>query len=384
MNFDLSSEQEVVQKMMRDFVANEIIPYAAEWDKEEKFPHHVWKKMGELGIIGTAIPEEYEGEGMDYITHAIVAEELGYGCTSVRGTYSVQISLVAKTILNWGNSEQKKKYLPRMATGELIGCFGLTESESGSDAGSLATSAVEEGDYYILNGSKMWITNATLAEVAIVFAKTKDPSGSSKITAFLVDKGMPGFSTEPIHDKMGLKASDTGELLLENVKVPKENMLGEKGKGFKIALSAIDNGRYTVSAGCVGAAQAALDTAKEYAKERIQFGKPIAGHQLVQQLISNMVLDIECGRLLVYRAGHLKNKGVKNTRETSMAKYFCSEMVNRVAYNAIQVLGGYGFSSDYPLERIYRDARINTLYEGTSQIQQLILGNIELGIQAFK
>ncbi len=384
MDFSLNAEQETVQKMVRDFVAKEITPFAKEWDQEEKFPWDVWKKLGEVEIIGTAIPEEYDGSGMDHITHAIVAEELGYGCSTMRGNYSVQISLVAKTILKWGTEEQKKKYVPRLATGEIMGCFGLTEADSGSDAASLSTSAVEDGDYYILNGNKMWITNATFAEVAIVFAKTDPAAGPKGITAFLVDKDTPGYSSQKIHEKLGLRAQDTGELILDNVKVPKENILGPMGKGFPIALSALDNARFTVAAGCVGSAQSALDTAKSYAKERNQFGKPLAGHQLVQQLLSNMLLDIECGRLLVYRAGYLKDQGVPNTRETSMAKYYCSEMVNRVAYNAIQVLGGYGFSGEYPLERIYRDARINTLYEGTSQIQQLILGNIELGIPAFK
>ena len=383
LDFDHTLEQETVRKMVRDFVAKEITPNAAEWDREEKFPWDVWNKMGETGIIGTVIPEEYDGSGMDNITHAIVAEELGYGCTSMRGTYSVQVSLVAKTVLAYGTEEQKQKYLPGMALGKIIGCYGLTEPDSGSDAASMTSTAEEDGDYYILNGNKMWITNAGIADVAMIFAKTDKSAGARGITAFLVDKDTPGYSTEKIHHKLGLRASDTSEIILDNVRVHKDCILGEKGKGFRVALAALDNARFTVAAGCVGAAQSALDTAKQYAKDRIQFGKPIAGHQLVQQLIANMVLDIECGRLLVYRAGHMKNKKVPNTRETSLAKYFCTEMVNRVAYNAIQVLGGYGFSGEYPLERIYRDARVNTLYEGTSQIQQLILGNIELGISAF-
>jgi len=383
LDFDLNPEQETVQKMVRDFVAKEIIANAGQWDKEEKFPWDVWKKMGNIGIIGTAIPEEYDGGGMDNITHGIVAEELGYGCSSIRGTYSVQISLVAKTLMLFGTEEQKRKYLPGLASGELVGCYGLTEPDSGSDAASLSTTAEEDGDNYILNGSKMWITNGGIADIALIYAKTDKSAGSRGITAFIVEKDTPGYSSEDIHDKLGLRASNTAELLLDNVRVSKENILGEKGKGFKVALTALDNARYTVAAGCVGAAQYAYDTAKQYAKERMQFGKPIAGHQLVQQLFANMVLDIESGRLLVYRAGHLKNKKVPNTRETSLAKYHCSEMVNRVAYNAIQILGGYGFSAEYPIERIYRDARVNTLYEGTSQIQQLILGNLELGISAF-
>jgi len=383
MNFDLTEEQLAVQKMVRDFVAKEITPKAKEWDKEEKFPWDVWKKMGQLGIIGTAIPEEYGGSGMDFISHAIVAEELGYGCSSMRGSYSVNISLVAKTILKWGTEEQKQKYVPRIASGEIFGCYGLTEPDSGSDAASLKTTAEQDGDYYILNGNKMWITHANVAEVAIIFAKTDKEKGARGITAFLVEKGTPGFNPQPIHEKIGLRAQDTGEITLDNVRVHKDQILGPVGKGFAVAMSALDNARYTVAAGCVGTAQAALDIAKKYAKERIQFGKPIAAHQLVQQLIANAVVDIEMGRLLVYRAGHLKNKGVPNTRETCMAKYFCSEMVNRVTFNMMQVLGGYSFSGEYPLEKMYRDSRINTLYEGTSQIQQLIIGNSELGIPAF-
>ncbi|MGI6319310.1 MAG: acyl-CoA dehydrogenase [Firmicutes bacterium] len=383
MNFDLTEEQLSVQKMVRDFVAKEITPNAKQWDQEERFPMDLWHKMGDLGIIGTSIPEEYDGSGMDYISHAIVAEELGYGCSSMRGSYSVNISLVAKTILKWGTEEQKKKYVPGIATGELFGCYGLTEPDSGSDAASMKSVAEKDGDYYILNGNKMWITHADQADVSIIFAKTDKEKGARGITAFLVDKGTPGFTPQPIHEKIGLRAQDTGEIIMENVRVHKDNMLGPEGKGFAVAMSALDNARFTVAAGCVGTAQAALDVAKQYAKDRIQFGKPIAAHQLVQQLIANAVLEIEMGRLLVYRAGFLKNKEVPNTRETCMAKYFCSEMVNRVTFNMIQVLGGYGFSGEYPLERMYRDSRINTLYEGTSQIQQLIIGNSELGIPAF-
>lgn len=383
MNFDLTPEQESIRKMMQDFTAKEITPFAGEWDKEEKFPWEVVKKMGQLGIFGTAIPEEYGGAGFDAIAHAIVAEELGRGCSSLRGCYSVQVSLVTKTILAFGTKEQKEKYVPRLAAGEIFGCFGLTEPDSGSDAASMKSTAVEDGDEYVLNGNKMWITNAGISEVFIIFAKTDKSAGPRGITAFLVDKGTPGFSTKDIHEKMGLKASNTAEIIMENVRIPKSNMLGEKGKGFKIAMATLDNGRYTVAAGCVGAAQAALDYSKQYAKERIQFGKPIGEKQLVQQMIADMAVDIECGRLLVYKAGHQKNIGARSTKEVCFAKYFTSEMVNRVTYKAIQIFGGYGFSAEYPVERLYRDARINTLYEGTSQIQQLIIGNFELGLSAF-
>lgn len=383
MNLNLTPEQEAVKGMVAEFTAKEITPYAAQWDKEEKFPAEAVKKMAELGIFGTALPEQYGGFGMDAICHALVAEELGRGDSTMRGIYSVQVSLVAKTILAFGTEEQKQKYLPGMAAGTLFGCYGLTEPNSGSDAAAMQTTAIDDGDSYVLTGNKMWITNGGIADVAIVFAKTDKDAGAKGVTAFLVDKGTPGFTTKDIHDKLGLKASNTAELILDHVRVPKSNMLGEIGKGFRIAMSALDNARYTVAAGCLGSAEAAFEAAKKYAKERIQFGKPIAAHQLVQQLIADMAVDIECGRLLIYKAGHTKIMNQRSTEEVCMAKYFNSEMVNRVAYKAIQVFGGYGFSGEYPVERIYRDSRINTLYEGTSQIQQLIIGNFELGVSAF-
>jgi alkylation response protein AidB-like acyl-CoA dehydrogenase len=244
--------------------------------------------------------------------------------------------------------------------------------------------AREDGDDFIINGQKTWITNAGLADLAIVYAKTDPTAGAKGITAFLIEKDREGYSTEDIHDKLGLRASNTGEIILDNCRVPRENILGEINKGFKVALGTLDFGRYTVAAGCVGLAQGCIDTCKAYAKQRSQFGKPIAGFQLVQQMIADMVVECEAGRLLVYRAGDMKNKGKPNTRETSIAKYYCSEMVNRVAYKAVQIHGGYGFSGEYDVERFYRDARINTLYEGTSQIQQLIIGAFELGIRAFE
>ena len=383
MDFTYNDEQLAVQKMVRDFVSKEITPNAKQWDIDEKFPDDVWTKMGDLGIIGTSIPEEYEGSGMDYLSHAIVAEELGYGCSSMRGSYSVNISLVAKTILKWGTEEQKQKYVPPIALGKSFGCYGLTEPDSGSNAAGMKTTAEKDGDYYVLSGNKMWITHADVADVSLVLAKTDKDKGAKGITAFLVDKGTPGFTPQPIHEKIGLRAQDTGELIMDGARVHKDQILGPIGKGFAVAMSALDNARYTVSAGCVGTAQAALDISKNYAKERIQFGKPIGAHQLVQQLIATMVVDIEMGRMLVWRAGELKNQGVPNTRETCMAKYFCGEMVNRVVYNAMQILGGYSFSGEYPLERMYRDSRINTLYEGTTQVQQLIIANSEIGIPAF-
>jgi alkylation response protein AidB-like acyl-CoA dehydrogenase len=382
MDFDLNEEQQMIKKMVADFADKEIAPVAAQYDQEEKFPEEIVKKMGALGIFGTVIPEEYGGGGFDYISHALVAEELGRVDSSVRGIYSVQISLVTLSILRWGTEDQKRMYVPRLASGEILGCFGLTEPNSGSDVASMQASAVLDGDSYVLNGNKMWISNGC-ADVALIFAKTDKSAGHRGITAFIVDTKTPGFSSRDIHGKLGLRASSTAELILEDVRVPKENVLGNPGDGFKVAMSALDNGRYTVAAGCVGTAQGCYDVAKKYALERVQFGKPIAGHQLIQEHFAEMAIDIDAGRFLVYRAGHLKNKGVRCTREVSMAKLFCGEMVNRVAYRAIQIFGGYGFSNEFPVERFYRDARINTLYEGTSEIQKLIIASGDLGISAF-
>lgn len=383
MDFDLSEEQRMIQETIGKFADEEIAPVAGENDKKGHFPRDLFKKLAELGFMGTPIPEEYGGAGFDFISHALVAEQIGRVDSSLRGTYSVQVSLVELPILKFATEEQKRKYLPKLTSGEWIGCFGLTEPNAGSDPASMMTTAVEDGDHYILNGQKTWITNAGLADLAIVYAKTDKDAGPKGITAFLVERGTEGFSTKDLHDKLGLRASNTGEIFLENCRVPKENIMGEKNKGFRVAMGTLDFGRYTVAAGCVGSAQGCVDICKKYVKERVQFGKPIGSFQLVQQMIADMVVECEAGRLLVYRAGHLKNKGVPNTRETSIAKYYCSEMVNRVAYKAIQLHGGYGFSGEYDVERFYRDARINTLYEGTSQIQQLIIGAFELDIKAF-
>jgi butyryl-CoA dehydrogenase len=383
MDFDLNEEQKMIQETIHKFAKEEIAPVASENDKKAQFPRDLFKKLAGLGFMGTPIPEEYGGAGFDYISHAIVAEEIGRVDSSLRGTYSVQVSLVELPIFKFGNEEQKKKYLPKLTSGEWIGCYGLTEPNSGSDPASMISTATEDGDYYVLNGQKTWITNAGIADVAIVYAKTDKEAGARGITGFLVERGWEGFSTKDLHDKLGLRASNTGEIFLENCRVPKENVLGEINRGFKIALSTLDFGRYTVAAGSVGLAQGCIDICKEYAKQRIQFGKQIAGFQLIQHMIADMVVECEAGRLLVYRAGDMKNKGLPNIKETSIAKYYCSEMVNRVAYKAVQIHGGYGFSGEYDVERFYRDARINTLYEGTSQIQQLIIGAIELGIKAF-
>jgi alkylation response protein AidB-like acyl-CoA dehydrogenase len=384
MDFDLSSEQQMIKDTVRDFVDKEVVPAARENDLKEKFPKELLQKMAALGLLGGPIPVEYGGAGLDYISHAIITEEIGRGCSSLRTTLSVQISLVELTILKWGTEEQKRKYLPKLCKGEMLGCFGLTEPEAGSDAGNQSTTAVLKGSEWIINGAKIWISNGTVADIAIVFAQTDKSKKHKGIAAFLIEKGTKGFTANKITGKLGLRSSDTGELIFEDCKVPKENLLGEIGDGFKLAMFALDNGRYSVAAGSVGIIQGCLDVCVKYAKQRQQFGKPIGSFQLIQEKIARMAVDLDAARLLVYRAGHLKNKGIRNTTETSMAKLYASEAAVNAASEAIQIHGAYGYSNEYSLERYYRDAKVATIYEGTSEIQKLIIAGNILGIKAFE
>lgn len=383
MNLDLTEEQKAARQTARDFAENEIIPVAREYDEKCEFPEALVDKMAEIGILGTAIPEKYGGAGMDLISYALVTEEIGRACSSMRTVLSVTSSLVSLTILKWGTEEQKQKYLPRLASGEIIGCFGLTEPDAGSDAANLTTIAKKDGSDWILNGNKMWISNGGISKLALIFAHTNKSLKHRGIAAFLVDTDKEGFSSQPIHGKLGLRASDTTSLTLEDVRVSGDALMGEVGEGFKIAMSGLDNGRYSVAAGCVGICQACVDESVKYAQDRTAFGKPIAGFQLVQELIADMVLDTEAARLLVFQAGHLKNKGVRNTRETSLAKLYASEAALKCGNRAIQVFGGYGYSNEYPVERFMRDARVASLYEGTTQIQKLIIARYATGISAF-
>ncbi len=383
MNFDLTEEQKAARQTARDFAEKEIMPVARENDASERFPTDLVRRMADVGILGTAIPEKYGGAGMDYISYALVTEEIGRACSSMRTVLSVTSSLVALTILKWGTEEQKQKHLPRLASGEIIGCFGLTEPDAGSDAANLSTMAAKDGDGWILNGNKMWISNGGVAGLAIIFAQTDKSLKHRGLAAFLVDPGTQGFSSQPIHGKLGLRASDTVSLTLEDVRVGEDALLGEVGEGFKVAMSALDSGRYSVAAGCVGICQGCVDASVKYAQDRTAFGKPIAGFQLVQELIADMVLDTEMSRLLVFQAGCLKDRGVRNTRETSLAKWQASEAALRCGNRAIQVFGGYGYSNEYPVERYMRDARVASLYEGTTQIQKLIIARHATGISAF-
>ncbi|TMG36372.1 MAG: acyl-CoA dehydrogenase [Chloroflexi bacterium] len=382
MDFDLTSEQQQIRKLAKDFADREIAPGARERDRAEKFPAEVLKKMAPLGLLGGPVPEQYGGMGVDYVSHALITEEIGRVDSSVRTTLSVQISLVELTLLKFGTEEQKRRYLPRLCKGDLIGCFGLTEPEVGSDATKIRASARRDGDAWVLRGRKTWISNGSVSNLALVFAQT-DPAKEHKgIAAFLLERDEQPYGSQPIHGKLGLRSSDSSELILDDVRVPDANRLGPVGDGFKIAMAALDSGRYSVAAGAVGVAQACIDASVTYATQRRSFGKPLAGHQLVQELIADMVVETEAARLLVWRAGDLKNKGRPNTRETSIAKLYASEIAQRAADNAIQIHGGYGFSDEFPVERYWRDARVNRLYEGTTQIQKLIIGRFATGIDA--
>ncbi|RST22130.1 acyl-CoA dehydrogenase [Streptomyces sp. WAC04770] len=383
MNLELSEEQEAVRRLAEEFVAREVTPHVVAWDRAENVDRSIVKKLGALGFLGLTVPEEYGGSGGDHLAYCLVTEELGRGDSSVRGIVSVSLGLVAKTIASWGSEEQKRQWLPRLTSGEAIGCFGLTEPGTGSDAGNLATRAVRDGGDYVINGTKMFITNGTWADVVLLFARTNDAPGHRGVSAFLVPADTPGLTRHTIHGKLGLRGQATAELVLEDVRVPATTLLGPEGKGFTVAMSALAKGRMSVAAGCVGIAQAALDAAVRYAGEREQFGKGIAGHQLVQELLSDISVDVEAARLLTWRVADLIDRGQEFATAASQAKLYASEAAVRCANNALQVFGGYGYIDEYPVGKLLRDARVMTLYEGTSQIQKLIIGRALTGVSAF-
>ncbi|MET7534959.1 acyl-CoA dehydrogenase family protein [Streptomyces sp. NPDC005507] len=383
MNLELSEEQAAVKRLARDFVAREITPNVVGWDRAEEVDRGIVKKLGDVGFLGLTIDERYGGSGGDHLAYCLVTEELGRGDSSVRGIVSVSLGLVTKTIQSYGTEEQKREWLPRLTAGEVLGCFGLTEPGTGSDAGSLTTRAVRDGDDYVINGSKMFITNGTWADVVLLFARSTDAPGHKGVTAFLVPTDTPGLTRRTIHGKLGLRGQATAELVLEDVRVPASAMLGPEGKGFSVAMSALAKGRMSVAAGCVGIAQAALDAAVGYAAEREQFGKSIASYQLVQELISDISVDVDAARLLTWRVADLIDRGEDFATAASKAKLFASEAAVRCANNALQVFGGYGYIDEYPVGKLLRDARVMTLYEGTSQIQKLIIGRAITGVSAF-
>ncbi|MFF8744760.1 acyl-CoA dehydrogenase family protein [Streptomyces californicus] len=383
MDLALSEEQEAVRKLAEDFVAREVAPHVVDWDRAEDVDRSIVRKLGDVGFLGLTVPEEYGGSGGDHLSYCLVTEELGRGDSSVRGIVSVSLGLVAKTVAAWGSEEQKRAWLPRLTSGEAIGCFGLTEPGTGSDAGNLATRAVRDGGDYVVNGAKTFITNGTWADVVLLFARTGEAPGHRGVSAFLVPADTPGLSRRTIHGKLGLRGQATAELVLEDVRVPASALLGPAGKGFSIAMSALAKGRMSVAAGCVGIAQAALDAAVRYAGEREQFGKAIAGHQLVQELLSDIAVDVDAARLLTWRVADLIDRGREFATAASQAKLFASEAAVRCANNALQVFGGYGYIDEYPVGKLLRDARVMTLYEGTSQIQKLVIGRALTGVSAF-
>jgi alkylation response protein AidB-like acyl-CoA dehydrogenase len=383
MNLELSEEQVAVRQLAKDFVDREITPNVVEWDRAESVDRSIVKKLGALGFLGLTIDEEYGGSGGDHLAYCLVTEELGRGDSSVRGIVSVSLGLVTKAVAAWGDEWQKRQWLPRLTTGEALGCFGLTEPETGSDAGNLTTKAVRDGDDYVINGSKMFITNGTWADVVLLFARTNETPGHRGVSAFLVPTDTPGLTRRTIHGKLGLRGQATAELVLDGVRVPAATMLGPEGKGFSIAMSALAKGRMSVAAGCVGIAQAALDAAVGYSGEREQFGRSIASYQLVQELISDISVDVAAARLLTWRVADLIDRGEDFATAASQAKLFASEAAVRAANNALQVFGGYGYIDEYPVGKLLRDARVMTLYEGTSQIQKLIIGRALTGVSAF-
>ncbi|MER5746706.1 acyl-CoA dehydrogenase family protein [Streptomyces sp. NPDC002225] len=383
MNLELGEEQEAVRRLARDFVAREIAPHVVAWDRAESVDRSIVRKLGSVGFLGLTVDEEYGGSGGDHLAYCLVTEELGRGDSSVRGIVSVSLGLVAKTIAAWGDERQKRRWLPALTSGEAVGCFGLTEPGTGSDAGNLTTRAVRDGDAYVIDGSKMFITNGTWADVVLLFARTGEAPGHRGISAFLVPTDTPGLTRRPIHGKLGLRGQATAELVLQGVRVPASALMGPPGKGFSVAMSALAKGRMSVAAGCVGIAQAALDAAVGHATEREQFGRPIAGHQLVQELISDIAVDVDAARLLTWRVADLIDRGRDFATAASQAKLFASEAAVRAANNALQVFGGYGYIDEYPVGKLLRDARVMTLYEGTSQIQKLIIGRALTGVSAF-
>jgi len=382
MDFELNDEQRLVRETARNFTNNEIVERARENDRNEHFDLELVRKIADQGYLGAIVPREYDGAGLDYVTYGLIVEEVGRGCSAMRTVISVQTSLVCSAILRWGTEEQKQRYLPKLCSGEWLGCFGLTEPDTGSDAANQKTRARKGNGGWVINGAKMFISLGNHAKVALIFAQTDPDKGHRGVACFLVDTDQDGFQPQEIHHKLGLRGSDTAAISLDDVHAPDEAMLGQVGDGFKIAMTSLDSGRYSVAAGCVGICQGSLDASVRYSKERVQFGRPIASFQLVQEMLTDIAVQTDAARMLVWRAGYLKDAGKPNTTETSVAKLYATEAAIQCANTAIQVHGGSGYVDDYPVERYLRDVRVTTLYEGTSQIQKLIIGRALTGINA--
>jgi alkylation response protein AidB-like acyl-CoA dehydrogenase len=382
MDFSLTDEQELIRRTAREFTEAEIVPSAKQRSRDHAFDLDLVAKIAAQGYLGAIVPAEYGGAGLDYRSYGLVVEEVGRGDSSMRTVVSVQTSLVSSILLKFGTEEQKRAYLPRLCSGELLGCFGLTEPDTGSDAANQKTRATKVDGGWRINGSKMWISLGSHAGLALIFAQTDPSLGHRGTACFLVDTAQDGFAATPIEHKMGLNAADTAEIALDDVWAPDDAVLGAVGEGFKVAMTALDSGRFSVAAGCVGVCRACLEESVKYSKERVQFDRPIAAFQLVQAMIAEMRVRTDAARLLVWRAGWMKDTGVANTTETSIAKLYASESAVWCANEAIQLHGGAGYADDHPVERHFRDVRVTTLYEGTSQIQKLIIGRAETGINA--
>lgn len=373
MDFQPSENQQMIKQMVKDFAEKEIRPNVMKWDESQEFPVPLFKKAGELGLMGVLVPQEYGGSGFGYFEYVTVLKEIGRVCGSIGLSVAAHNSLCTGHILQFGNEEQKKKWLPKLASGEWIGAWGLTEQNTGSDAGGMLTTAVEDGDHYIINGSKNFITHGKSGDVATVIVRTGEKGDSHGMTAFVIEKGTPGFSAGKKEDKLGMRASETTELIFDNCRVPKENMLGNVGEGFIQAMKVLDGGRISIAALSLGIAQGAYDAALQYSKEREQFGRSISKFQGIAFKLADMATEIEAAELLTMQAADLKNRGEKVTRESSYAKYYASELSVRVSTEAVQIFGGYGYTKDFPAEKFYRDSKLCTIGEGTSEIQKLVI-----------
>jgi butyryl-CoA dehydrogenase len=379
MSYQLNEEQEMIQAMVKDLAREAILPTAAERDKTKEFPADIIKQMGELGLMGMSVPPEYNGAGVDTISYSLALQEVGYACASTAIIMSVHNSVSCGPIYRFGSDFLKENYLKPLAAGTKLGCFAVTEPGAGSDPAGAKSTAKRDGNSYILNGTKAWITSGKNADVVVATAYTDKGKKHRGISTFVLEKGMPGFIVGPEEDKMGQRASDCTSLIFEDCRVPVENLLGEEGQGFIIAMTALDEGRIGVASLSVGLSQACLDAAVTYAQERVQFGSPLSKFQGIRWMIADMAVQIEASRLLTFNAASMKDRGERFTREASMAKLFASETANRSAYQAIQIHGGYGYSKEYPVERYYRDARVLTIYEGTSEVQRIVVANNTIG-----
>ncbi|KYP16450.1 acyl-CoA dehydrogenase family protein [Flavihumibacter sp. CACIAM 22H1] len=381
MNFEHAEITEQVAQTARDFARQRIMPYVMEWDEAQEFPLQVFKEMGELGLMGVLVPEQYGGAGLSYFEYVAIISEIAKVCGSIGLSLAAHNSLCTGHILAFGNEEQKRKYLPKLATAEWLGAWGLTEANTGSDAGNMGTTATRDGDFWVLNGTKNWITHGRSGDIAVVIARTGEPRSKNNATAFIVERGEQGFTGGKKENKLGMRASETAEMIFDNCRIPDSNRLGEVGDGFKQAMKVLDGGRISIAALSLGIAKGAFEAAVKYSKERQQFDQPIANFQGISFKLADMATEIAAAELLTNQAADLKNRGQKMTREAAMAKYYASEVAVRVATDAVQIFGGYGYTKDFPVEKFYRDSKLCTIGEGTSEIQKIVIAREEIGKQ---